>query len=72
MNNFNAFLTPEDYKARGSEVPIKVLRTRSEKSGTCCNCGEHIWRLVDNGLCFSCTTGESDAGEDYEIGEWHP
>lgn len=33
-----------------------------------CDCGAHVWRYAQTGLCFSCTTGESDASEDYEIG----
>ena len=32
-----------------------------------CDCGQPVWKLADTGLCFSCTTGESDASDDYEL-----
>jgi hypothetical protein len=34
---------------------------------TCCNCENAVWKLVDTQMCFSCTTGETDASDDYEL-----
>ena len=25
------------------------------------------WKYVETGMCFTCTTGESDASDDYEL-----
>lgn len=37
----------------------------------CCVCGQPIWAagsaITGNFMCFTCTTGESDSSEDYEI-----
>ena len=72
MNNFYAFLSPEEYFKLGKETPqrsLKTIRRLARNNGSCENCDEHVWRLADTGLCFSCTTGEADASDDYEIGE---
>ena len=73
MSGFN-FITPEEYReralAQGLEpAPLAVLKRRAARNQACQNCGAHAWRLVNIGLCFTCTTGESDASDDYEIGE---
>jgi len=34
---------------------------------TCFSCTNKAWKLADTGMCFSCTTGETDASEDYEL-----
>lgn len=28
---------------------------------------EPVWRFGQTGMCFSCTTGESDPSDDYEL-----
>ena len=74
-NNFCEFLDTEEkvraYEKECGGVKPGEMVARMKDSGACENCDEHIWRLAGTGLCFSCTTGESDASEDYEIGEWH-
>lgn len=35
--------------------------------GKCEVCGADEWLLAGVGLCFTCTTGESDASDDYEL-----
>jgi uncharacterized Zn finger protein (UPF0148 family) len=71
MSNFAGFISPERAKALGDTRSLEELRQLAKTNGTCSNCGEPIWRYAGNGLCFSCTTGEEDASEDYEIGEWY-
>ncbi len=34
-----------------------------------CQCGQQVWRYGRTDMCFPCTTGESDASDDYEIGD---
>jgi len=45
---------------------------RAKRNGAKCeSCGAPIWAFVyPHGICmcFSCTTGEADASEDYELG----
>lgn len=36
-------------------------------SDAICQCGNPAWKFGGVGLCFSCTTGESDSSDDYEI-----
>ncbi len=68
MNNFYEFLTPEEYHAKNPGRCVEELtRLAKAKPKTCCNCDELVWRAADTGMCFTCTTGEADAGEDYEL-----
>ena len=46
---------------------LKELKENARAKGKCEVCGQPIWRLVNNGMCFVCTTGESDASDDYEL-----
>jgi hypothetical protein len=42
------------------------------KAGKRCSCGEPIWVIGSSQvghMCFTCTTGEADASDDYEIDE---
>lgn len=70
MNNFAAYLTPEQLLTRGHKrYTLEQLRALAERpANTCLNCDEKEWKIVGTGLCFSCQTGESDASDDFEIG----
>ncbi len=53
---------------------IKALReTLNDKNNgaVCMICGQPIWAagsaITGNYMCFTCTTGEADNSEDYEI-----
>jgi hypothetical protein len=35
----------------------------------CYCCGRHVWRYAGTGMCFTCTTGEANSSDDYELGE---
>jgi len=42
------------------------------KAGTRCSCGAPIWVIGSSQVgpvCFTCTTGETDGSQDYEIDE---
>lgn len=71
MNNFT-YITPKAAAAKGIDggcKDVKHYEKLCNLSGTCCNCDEDIWKLLNNEMCFSCTTGEWDASDDYEL-EW--
>ena len=61
--------TPEQLRARARNAIAR------KKGGQLCDVCEQvpIWAAVDalmeTGMCFHCTTGESDNSEDYEFEE---
>lgn len=69
MNNFT-FITPTEFKHKHPDSPrsLEELQALASKPDqTCENCDELAWKFVDISLCFSCTTGEADASNDYEL-----
>jgi len=72
MNDF-IYITPEKYielcKADKTPHPtLKELQSRARGRGTCDVCNSNpIWKLAGTGMCFSCTTGETDNSSDYEL-----
>lgn len=69
MNNFGEYLTPEQ-AFKKKVFPGDSLADYKRKAlldEECMVCGQPIWKLVDTGMCFTCTTGEADASEDYEL-----
>lgn len=70
MNNFEHYITAKQAKDQGDSRSLKTLESlANKKAGTCLNCDELEWKLGGTGLCFSCTTGEADASDDYELVE---
>lgn len=68
MNNFKHFITPEQAREKGDTRSLEYLTELANQPDEVCeNCTENIWKYADCGLCFSCTTGESDASDDYEL-----
>jgi hypothetical protein len=74
MNNFEHFLTPEqarkmDQKTKGGRrEPLSFYEDLARDDRMCEVCeSERVWKLANCGMCFSCTTGEADASDDYEI-----
>lgn len=75
MNNFADYITidkaVEFAMKNGDKRRPSIIRAEYERqaadTSSCCNCDEEVWRYAGNGMCFSCTTGESDASEDYEL-----
>jgi hypothetical protein len=70
MNNFT-YIPPEDYyKLQGPDgCTLEDLRRIARQPTRMCEvCRvEEAWKLAETGMCFSCTTGESDASDDYEL-----
>jgi hypothetical protein len=72
MNNFAEWLTPKQAFDKHNHIPpisLAEFEAMAKNNGPCMNCGEHVWRYGDCGLCFTCTTGEADASDDFEVGE---
>lgn len=51
------------YKPNLTESAFNKMRADKRK----CVCGRKAWKWAQTGLCFSCTTGHSDASEDIEV-----
>jgi hypothetical protein len=60
-----------------NDLEDRISKTNFENmisdNRSCEVCGRHVWRYAETGLCFTCTTGESNSDDDYEVGlpyEW--
>ncbi len=69
------YVTPKQYfdiqqasECKGMHT-LKELIQMSKNRGMCIVCGQPVWRLGDCDMCFSCTTGEADNSDDYELVE---
>ncbi|MGB5178491.1 MAG: hypothetical protein WBP44_07155 [Gammaproteobacteria bacterium] len=62
-------ISAEDYfKLEGQQHTLAELHKMAKTRGKCEVCGSlPVWRLGQTGMCFPCTTGESDASDDYEL-----
>lgn len=67
MSNFSDYITPAEAKSLGDERTIARLEKLAVRNRKCCNCDEKAWNYGDSDMCFTCTTGESDASNDYEL-----
>jgi hypothetical protein len=64
-------------KRNPDDKPAELLRSfrrciGEALAGARCHCGEPIWvigSVFAGHACFTCTTGEADPSEDYEIDE---
>jgi hypothetical protein len=65
--NFAEYITPEKAIELGDTRTLKELKAAQKSGGRCIVCGAPNWRYGGCDMCFSCTTGESDASEDYEL-----
>lgn len=70
MNNFGEYVTVDQVLEMEKYDPA---HTREEleaqaRDNSMCQCGQsHVWRYGGCDLCFTCTTGEADASDDYEL-----
>lgn len=71
MHDFAEYITPERaaelHKGLAGAKTVEEYGKLAKKRRKCMVCGQPAWRMVDTDLCFSCTTGESDASDDYEL-----
>ena len=58
---FHNTLNPKDTK------PISYWVKLAKSNKKCEVCGQPAWKFGQTGLCFSCTTGEWDNSDDYEL-----
>ena len=64
------FITPEEYfkiQSQATPLTLATLAKRSKSKERCEVCGLPAWKIAATGLCFHCTTGESDSTYDYEL-----
>jgi hypothetical protein len=61
------FVTPEEYFKLSQVHSLDELRTLAGDQRMCLVCGQPVWRLGGCGLCFTCTTGEADDSNDFEL-----
>ena len=72
-SDFAEFITPEKAKkicdrlVGAPHEPLAYWEKLAKLNGECLVCGQPIWKFGACGMCFPCTTGESDASEDYEL-----
>ena len=66
--DFEMISADDYYKLDGQHHSLDELHRLARSRGMCEVCGSlPIWRLAGTGMCFVCTTGESDASDDYEL-----
>lgn len=64
------FITPEKAAEIDVNEPrraVEHFRRLAKKNQTCDICDEPAWKYGETGMCFTCTTGEADASDDYEL-----
>ncbi len=64
------YITPQQAKKLGDTRTLSELIEASNLDEECDVCGRPIWKYghgADTGLCFTCTTGEADDSDDYEL-----
>jgi hypothetical protein len=66
---YGGYITPEEAIKGGDTRTLEELRAAQKisKKAKCLVCGQPVWRYGVGDMCFPCTTGESDASEDYEL-----
>lgn len=66
----------KDFKKKNPKEDFDQLRKdllyfrQLKKNGVKCNCGNALWVIgsaISGKGCFTCTTGETDSSDDYEI-----
>lgn len=73
MSNPTTFVPPEwaadQERVLNPDTPrdLAYFIEAAKSGGACDSCGEPAWRYGGCGLCFTCTTGESDPSADYEL-----
>lgn len=61
------YITPEQALKKGLSEDLEELKRRASSKERCHCCRAPVWKLANTGLCFTCTTGEWDNSDDYEL-----
>jgi hypothetical protein len=61
-------ITPQKAVEKGIFPSLEEAK-KAQRDRRRCLCGRPAWRLAQTGLCFTCTTGEWDSSDDYELME---
>lgn len=65
------YITPSELlkKHPDCEQSLEELKALANQPDAYCYvCGTNpVWKYGETGLCFTCTTGEADGSEDYEL-----
>lgn len=75
MHIFAEYVSAEkafELHCKANKRPVHTLedfRKAAHSKGKCEVCGQPVWKMAMTGLCFSCTTGEPDASNDYELAQ---
>lgn len=73
MTKFLALITPEQAKEFHDQynpknmLPLSYWQKRAKLKARCFVCGQPVWKWGQTDMCFTCTTGEADASDDYEL-----
>lgn len=74
MFNFAEYITPEKAKELNDSIKggkrrsLKYYRNCAKNDSLCEVCKVNpVWKFADTGMCFACTTGETNASKDYEL-----
>lgn len=61
----------KEFNKKETKQSILAAADRKRKGATCIQCGQSIWAIGSGisgyDMCFTCTTGETDHSEDYEL-----
>ncbi len=61
------YVTPEQMFEVSPDRTLKEYQDLVKNDGICEVCDAPVWKLAGTGMCFPCTTGETDASSDYEL-----
>ena len=71
MNDFGEYITPllaYNLNKAHSTRKLAWYVKRSNLNAVCDVCGSQpVWKYGGTDMCFSCTTGQTDASDDYEL-----
>lgn len=71
IEEFIKKIKKENMDIKETRESILAAAERKEQGAKCIVCGQKIWAIgsgiTGSDMCFTCTTGESDPSEDYEL-----
>lgn len=72
IHTFYKYITPKEAFKQDviSGTSLMEYEERAKDNGECEVCERPAWKITGLGMCFTCTTGESDASEDYELKDY--